>query len=170
MARRIRKQALLHGHFTLRSGAVSTVYWDKYRFESDPTLLGAIGEAMSALLPERFDRLAGLELGGVPLTTALSLATGKPALYVRKSAKTYGTCNLVEGGFASGEVAVVVEDVITSGGQVATSVGEMRKLGLVVRDVLCVIDREQGGRSALEKIGCSLRSVFTMGELDQLAG
>jgi orotate phosphoribosyltransferase len=169
MARRIRAQSLLTGQFTLRSGAVSTVYWDKYRFESDPTLLGAIAEAMSALLPAGFDRLAGLELGGVPLATALSLATGKPALYVRKAAKTYGTCNLVEGGFGSGEVAVVVEDVITSGGQVVTSVEEMRKLGLIVRDVVCVIDREQGGRKALEGIGCTMRSVFTMAELDLLA-
>jgi orotate phosphoribosyltransferase len=170
MARRIRTQSLLHGQFTLRSGAVSTVYWDKYRFESDPLLLRAIGEAMRELLPVRFDRLAGLELGGVPLVTALSLATGSPALYVRKAAKTYGTCNLVEGGFADGEVAVVVEDVITSGGQVVTSVEEMRRLGLVVHDVLCVIDREQGGRSALDRVGCSLHALFTMAELNRLAG
>jgi orotate phosphoribosyltransferase len=147
----------------------STIYWDKYRFESDPTLLRAIGAEMQAIVPADFDKLAGLELGGVPLATAISLETGKPCLYVRKAAKTYGTCNLVEGGFSPGEVAVVVEDVITSGGQVATSVEQMRSLGLEVRHVVCVIDREQGGRSLLERIGCTMSAVFTMAELERLA-
>jgi orotate phosphoribosyltransferase len=170
MARRIRELSLLTGQFTLRSGAVSTIYWDKYRFESDPTLLRAIGEAMRAILPKQLDRLAGLELGGVPLATALSLETGIPCLYVRKAAKTYGTCNLVEGGFRPGEVAVVVEDVITSGGQVVMSVEQMRNSGLIVHDVVCVIDREQGGRKSLEGIGCTMSSVFTMAELENAAG
>jgi orotate phosphoribosyltransferase len=170
MARRIRELSLLTGQFTLRSGAVSTIYWDKYRFESDPTLLRAIGEAMRSILPNQLDRLAGLELGGVPLATALSLDTGIPCLYVRKAAKTYGTCNLVEGGFRPGEVAVVVEDVITSGGQVVMSVEQMRKSGLIVNDVVCVIDREQGGRVALEGIGCSMSSVFAMAELESIGG
>src|SRR5260370_34632927 len=90
MARRIRELSLLTGQFTLRSGAVSTIYWDKYRFESDPILLRAIGEAMRAILPEELNRLAGLELCGVPLATALSLETVSPCLCVRKAAKTCG--------------------------------------------------------------------------------
>jgi orotate phosphoribosyltransferase len=170
LATRIKAVAYLTGQFTLRSGATSTFYWDKYRFESDPTILAAVAEGLAGILPESYDRLAGLELGGIPLATALSMHTGKPCLYVRKAAKPYGTSNLVEGGYPAGTRAVVVEDVITSGGQVCISVGQMRELGFVVEDVVCVIDREQGGRAAIEKIGCSLRSLFTLAELEALAG
>ncbi|MGH2458441.1 MAG: orotate phosphoribosyltransferase [Chloroflexota bacterium] len=169
LAREIRDVALLRGQFVLRSGAISSVYWDKYRFESDPTLLVAIADAMRDILPDSFDRLAGLELGGIPLATALSIATAKPCLYVRKAAKPYGTSNLVDGGFAPGERAVVVEDVVTSGGQIVTSVQQMRDLGLVVTDAICVVDRQQGGAENLATIGCALRSVFTMAELERLA-
>jgi orotate phosphoribosyltransferase len=100
----------------------------------------------------------------------LSLRTGKPCLFVRKIAKTYGTCNLVEGGFTLGETVVVIEDVITVAGQVCSSVKQMRELGLKVEDVVCVIDRQQGGRENLKEIGCSLASVFTLDELERLTG
>ena len=166
IADRIRAVARLTGRFTLRSGAVSDVYWDKYRFESDPVLLRTIAEAMVTLLPDGYDRLAGLELGGVPLATAISLATGRPCLFVRKAAKPYGTANLVEGGFAPGDRAVVVEDVVTSGGQVVESVGAMRQLGLVVDHVVCVVDRRQGGAAPIDATGCGLRALFTIDELE----
>jgi len=170
LAMRIKEVAYLTGQFTLRSGAVSSFYWDKYRFESDPTILAAVTEALVEILPEAYDKLAGLELGGIPLATALSLQIGKPCLYVRKAAKPYGTSNLVEGGFQPGDRALVVEDVITSGGQVCTSVQQMRELGFEVTDVLCVIDRQQGGREAIEQIGCTLRPLFTLAEIEALAG
>ena len=95
----------------------------------------------------------------------LSLRTGKPCLYVRKEAKTYGTCNLVEGGFQSGDRVVVVEDVITTAGQVCESVGEIRERGLVVEHVVCAIDRQQGGREKIEALGCSLSAVYTLDQL-----
>jgi orotate phosphoribosyltransferase len=165
LASRIRAVARLSGRFTLRSGAISEVYWDKYRFEAEPTLLVAIARGLAGLLPAEYDRLAGLELGGVPLATALSLQTGKPCLFVRKAAKPYGTANLVEGGFAPGERAVVVEDVVTSGGQVVQSVEQMRALGLVVDRVVCVIDRREGGGASIAAAGCVLRALFTLDEL-----
>lgn len=130
--------------------------------------LRLIAEQLSILLPLSFDRIAGLELGGIPLATALSLHAGRPCLFVRKRAKEYGTCNLAEGGFAAGEHVVVVADVITTAGQVCASVGDLRNLGLRVEHVLCVIDREQGGREALEDFGCQLRSLFTLGELQMV--
>ena len=170
LAKRIKAVAYLTGRFTLRSGATSTFYWDKYRFESDPTILAGVAEGLAEIVPDGFDYLAGLELGGIPLATALSLKTGKPCLYVRKAAKPYGTSNLVEGGYPEGTRAVVIEDVITSGGQVVTSVKQMRELGFIIDDVVCVIDRQQGGREAIEGIGCSLRSLFTLAELEELAG
>jgi orotate phosphoribosyltransferase len=169
LAKRIKAVAYLTGQFTLRSGATSTFYWDKYRFESDPSILVDVAEGLAGLLPESYDRLAGLELGGIPLATALSIRTGAPCLYVRKAAKPYGTSNLVEGGYPDGTRAVVVEDVITSGGQVCISVEQMRELGFIVEDVVCVIDRQQGGKEAIEKIGCKLRSLFTLAELEALA-
>jgi orotate phosphoribosyltransferase len=166
LAKKIKAASYLTGQFKLRSGKISSFYWDKYRFESDPILLSAVVDELQKFLPASFDKLAGLELGGIPLATGLSLKTGKPCIYVRKTAKTYGTCNLVEGGFQKGETAVVVEDVITVAGQVCTSVKQMRELGLIVKNVVCVIDRQQGGRKNLKEIGCSLASVFTLEELE----
>src|SRR5206468_9734106 len=127
----------LTGEFTLRSGVVSHEYFDKYRFESDPTLLRAIGEAMAATVSDDVEALAGLELGGVPLAVVLSQVTGLPALFVRKEAKTYGTRNLGEGADVAGVRAVVVEDVVTSGGQVVTSTNHLRQLGATVTHAIC---------------------------------
>lgn len=168
IAKQIKTVSFLTGQFVLRSGKVSSFYWDKYRFESNPGLLSVVVNELQKLLPVSFDKLAGLELGGIPLATGLSLKTDKPCLYIRKTAKTYGTCNLVEGGFQKGETAVVVEDVITTAGQVCASVRQMRQAGLIVQHVVCVIDRQQGGREKLKNIGCSLVSVFTLDELERL--
>lgn len=165
LAKLIKAASFLTGEFKLRSEIISSFYLDKYRFESNPQLLGAVIEELEKLLPKSFDKLAGLELGGIPLATGLSLKIDKKCLYVRKVPKTYGTCNLVEGGFNHGETVVVVEDVITTAGQVCASVMQMRELGLIVQHVICVIDREQGGKEKLQNIGCSLSSVFTMKDL-----
>lgn len=165
----IRDAAFLTGTFRLRSGQSSSFYWDKYRFESDPRLLREVATELTRLFKQvTCDRIAGLELGGIPLATALSLQVGKPCLFVRKAAKDYGTCNLVEGGYERGDRILVIEDVITTAGQVVQSVGLMRGLGLEIDDVLCVIDRQQGGADKLKEIGCTLRSVFTLRELEQL--
>lgn len=165
LARQIYDVAHLTGTFTLRSGAVSDEYFDKYRFESDPLLLREIAEAFAPLVPEGTEVLAGLELGGVPLAVALSQVTGLPALFVRKEAKTYGTCQLAEGGEIDGKQVTVVEDVVTSGGQVVLSCGDLRQRGAVISHALCVIDRESGGPEALAEIGVELRSLFTMTQL-----
>ena len=169
LAKQIRAASYLTGQFKLRSGKTSSFYWDKYRFESNPLILDAIVDELQKLLLSSFDKLAGLELGGVPLATGLSFKTGKPCLYVRKEAKTYGTCNLVEGGFQAGDTALVIEDVVTTAGQIRTSVSQMRELGLRVEHAFCVIDRESGGSENLAEIGCSLTSVFTLTELEELA-
>ena len=111
---------------------MSDEYFDKYRFESDPLLLREIAEALAPLVPDGTEVLAGLELGGVPLAVALSQVTGLPTLFVRKEAKTYGTCQLAEGGEIDGKQVTVVEDVVTSGGQVVLSCGDLRDRGAVV--------------------------------------
>ena len=145
---------------------ISNFYWDKYRFESDPALLTAIAKEMVKLLPSGYDGLAGLELGGIPLATAISLQTGMPCFYVRKEAKTYGTYNLIEGGAETRSNLVVIEDVITTAGQVCTSIEQIRAVGYTVEHVVAVIDRQAGGREKISALGCSFASVFTLEALE----
>jgi orotate phosphoribosyltransferase len=170
LAAAIAAVSTLTGQFTLRSGATATEYFDKYRFESDPLLLQAIAEHLESLIPPEVDALAGLELGGVPIATALSLRTGLPVIFVRKRAKDYGTCQLAEGGAVAGKRLLVVEDVVTSGGQVVASTEALRSLGAAVDTAICVIDREAGGVASLAASGIALRSLFTKSDLTALAG
>src|SRR5580765_7806238 len=123
------------GEFVLRSGVTSTEYFDKYRFEADPVLLRDIAAALVALVPDGTEVLAGLELGGVPIATALSQLTGIPAAFVRKEAKTYGTAQLAEGADIVDKRVTVIEDVITTGGQVVISTRQLRELGAIVDHV-----------------------------------
>jgi orotate phosphoribosyltransferase len=140
-------------------------YFDKYRFESDPVLLRDIAVELARLLPADIDGLAGLELGGVPIATALSAHTGLPAFFVRKEAKAYGTEKVCEGGDVGGLRLVVVEDVVTTGGQIVLSTQDLRDTGAVVRHAVCVIDRESGAASLLSGEGLELASLFTMSAL-----
>jgi orotate phosphoribosyltransferase len=164
---RINARARLTGEFRLRSGAVSNEYFDKYLFESDPPLIREIAEALVAFLPADVEMLAGLELGGVPLAVVASQISGLPAVFVRKTAKAYGTCRLAEGAEIAGRRIAVVEDVVTSGGQVIESCRELRDRDADIAVVLCVIDREAGGHENLAAAGLDLRSLFTMHELKQ---
>lgn len=165
LAATLYRVAHLTGTFTLRSGATSSEYFDKYRFEADPALLAEIGRALAPLVPTETEVLAGLELGGVPLAVVLGGVTGLPTAFVRKAAKPYGTCRLAEGAEIAGRRVLVVEDVVTTAGQVVASVGELRSRGAVISHALCVIDREAGGSEALAEIDVSLAPLFRMHEL-----
>ncbi len=166
LAARLADIATLSGEFTLRSGLVADTYFDKYQFEAEPELLAAVAEQMAPLIPADTELLAGLELGGVPVATALSLATGIPTVFVCKKAKEYGTAKLAEGPAIEGRKLTIVEDVVTTGGQVVTSTGDLRERGAVVSTALCVIDREQGGTEAFAAIDLSLVSLFTRTDLE----
>jgi orotate phosphoribosyltransferase len=165
LAQRIHARAHLTGEFTLRSGQVSTEYFDKYLFESDPELLRAVVTELVTLIPADTEVLAGLELGGVPLATLASQQTGLPAVFVRKAAKKYGTGRIAEGGSVDGRRVTVIEDVVTTGGQIIASTVALRDQGARVDVVVCVIDREAGGSSYLARDGLELRPVFTMTDL-----
>ncbi|MGC4938075.1 orotate phosphoribosyltransferase [Kribbella sp. DT2] len=165
LGRRIYEVAHLTGEFTLRSGVTTDHYFDKYRFEADPVLLDAVAEAMVPLVPAEVEVLAGLEMGGIPVVTALGRHTGLPCAFVRKEAKQYGTCRLAEGAEIEGRRVLVVEDVVTSGGQIVLSTRELRALGADVREALCVIDREQGGAEALKEIDLGLLSLLRAADL-----
>lgn len=169
LAAAIFQAAHLTGNFRLRSGAVSTEYFDKYRFESDPSLLRAITDHLKRLLPTNAQVLAGLELGGIPLATLLSQATGLPVVFVRKTAKTYGTCQLAEGAVVASRRLVLVEDVVTSGGQLIGSAQALRHVGALVSDAICVIDRESGGSERLAEAGITLVPLYRMSDLKATA-
>ncbi|WP_110239862.1 orotate phosphoribosyltransferase [Nocardioides gilvus] len=156
----------LSGEFTLRSGQVSHEYFDKYLFESDPALLARVAEQMVALVPEGTELLGGLELGGVPIATALSARTLHPTLFVRKKAKEYGTCKLAEGPAIEGRRITLVEDVITTGGAVRDAVRELRAGGAIVEVVICAIDRSPEGENPLADVGLEIRPVLTKAALD----
>jgi orotate phosphoribosyltransferase len=144
LAAAINRVSRLKGSFLLRSGQRSSHYFDKYRFEADPGLLGRLAERMLTLIPPGTQVLAGLELGGVPIATAMSLLSGLPAVFVRKQAKAYGTCRAVEGGDIDGRATVIIEDVISTGGAVADAAQLLRGEGADLIAVVCAIWRGDG--------------------------
>ena len=166
LADEINSIARLTGTFTLRSGQIASEYFDKYRFEAQPKLLARIAAAMAPLIPADTEVLAGLEMGGIPIATALSLHTGLPAAFVRKQAKQYGTAQLAEGCAIDGRRVTVIEDVITTGGQVVISTNDLRGLGATVDHVLCVIDRSTDKAAALTAEGLTLHALLTRAQLD----
>jgi orotate phosphoribosyltransferase len=166
LASRVFAASHLTGTFVLRSGRTADRYFDKYRFESDPSLLAAIVEELAPLVPAETDGLAGLELGGVPIATMLSAKTGLPTFFVRKQAKKYGTEKTCEGGDIRGMRLLIVEDVVTTGGQILLSAQDLRAEGAVVAHALCVIDREGGGADRVGAEAIELHSLFTMSDLE----
>jgi orotate phosphoribosyltransferase len=165
LAQRLHAASHVVGRFKLRSGQYSDQYFDKYGFESDPALLADLGDELAALVPEGVDMLAGLELGGIPIATILSQRTGLPLAFVRKEAKSYGTCKQVEGADPRGRRVAIVEDVVTSGGAILDALGPLREAGAEVVAAICAIDREAGAAEALEAEGVSLHAGFRMSAL-----
>jgi orotate phosphoribosyltransferase len=160
--------AYLEGDFVLRSGKRSRYYLDKYRFETRPDLLSALGERIAATVREHEPeaaRLAAPVLGGVVLAASASLVSGLPFLMIRDAAKEYGTANRIEGPFEPGETVCLVEDIVTSGGALIEAIEAVRGAGLVVRTAVCVVDREEGGADALARHAVRLRPLFRVKDL-----
>ncbi|MDJ0635179.1 MAG: orotate phosphoribosyltransferase [Xenococcaceae cyanobacterium MO_188.B29] len=150
----------------MRSGQQATEYFDKYLFEAQPKLLFEIAHQLISFVPDNIDTLAGLEMGGIPIVTALSLQTGISMLFVRKEPKNYGTCKLAEGGKVEGKRLLIVEDVVTSGGAIIDAVKQLRVLGAIIDKAICVIDRESSGSKNLENIDIELIPLFTKSYLE----
>jgi orotate phosphoribosyltransferase len=162
------ERALLEGDFVLRSGRRSSWYLDKYRFETEPGILRALGEALAGAVEEcepEAVRIAGPALGAVALAASAAMASELPFIIVRGETKEYGTAKRIEGPFESGELVCLLEDVVTSGGALAEAVSAVRDEGLVVRNAVCVVDREEGGSDALARLGVRLRPLFRANEL-----
>lgn len=165
LARRIAEVSLLRGEFTLRSGRKSNYYLDKYRFETQGDILRALGELFAAHVTDGVDRIAGAELGAVPLAAATSMASGRPCVYVRNQKKDYGTAKQVEGVLNAGDRVLVVEDVLTTGGQVIEACKSLEGLGAKIVKIVAVIDREEGARQNIEGAGYAFDALFTTTDL-----
>jgi orotate phosphoribosyltransferase len=164
----LREHAYLEGDFLLRSGKRSKYYLDKYRFETRPDTLAALGDRLAAAVethePDAV-RLAAPELGAVALAAAASLASQLPFVIVRGAPKEYGTANRLEGAYEQGERVCLIEDIVTSGGALLDAAQALRDGGLSVETAVCVVDREEGGAEALARHGLELRALFGAAEL-----
>lgn len=163
LADRVREAALLKGDFVLSSGERSNFYVDKYLFSTEPELLQEIAEDLAGTLPEGVDRLAGVELGAVPLVVALALHTGLPYVIARKSVKEYGTEKGVEGRFAAGERIALIEDVVTTGTQAVDAARRLAETGIEVVKISAVLDRREEESGYLEEF--FFESLIRMGDL-----
>ncbi len=157
--------AYLEGDFLLSSGQRSRYYLDKYRFSTDPKLLKPIAEGLADLLPEDLNCLAGVELGAVPLVTAVSLVTGLPFVIVRKGAKDYGTAKLIEGVLPNEARLALVEDVLTTAAQAIRAAQLLTELGASVERIIYVVDREQGALQNISAAGFTGAPLFTKSSL-----
>lgn len=161
LAKKIKEVSQLKGSFLLRSGVTSDTYFDKYQFESDPSILKEVAEGMVPLIPSDTEILAGLELGGIPLAVMLGQILGLKVAFIRKKAKEYGTQQFAEGPELAGRKIVLVEDVVTSGSAILDATNALRHQGIDVSLAVCVIDRESGGKENLAAINVKLKALFS---------
>jgi len=165
LAKRIAEVSLLRGEFTLRSGRKSNYYLDKYRFETQGDILIALGKMFAERIGPDVDRIAGAELGAVPLAAAAAMHSGKPCVFIRNQKKEYGTAKQVEGVLNPGDRVVIVEDVLTTGGQVLEAASSLKSLGAIVDRIIAVIDREEGARANIQGAGYTFEALFTTTDL-----
>ncbi len=162
----IARTSVLHGEFTLRSGRTSSYYIDKYRFATRPEILREVGILLAAQSIETESaRIAGAELGGVPLAAAAALAADRPYVLIRNQKKEYGTGNQTEGDLEHGDRVLLVEDVLTTGGQVLEAAKVLADAGAVITRIACVIDREEGARENIEAAGYEMSALVTRSDL-----
>jgi uridine monophosphate synthetase len=154
------------GDFTLKSGLNSPIYIDLRQIITYPKLLEQIGQAYLPILKTlQFDRIAGLPYAAIPIATAISLAGNYPMIYPRKEVKSYGTKAEIEGECHAGETVVVIDDLATTGGSKFEAIEKLTGVGLVVKDVVVLVDRQSGAKESLEQAGYSMHAVLTITQL-----
>ncbi len=165
LARSLVDAAYLKGDFLLRSGRRSDVYFDKYLFETRPTILRALGTELATMVPDGVDRLAAPELGAVLLGGAVMLETELPLVIVRKEEKEYGTSKNIEGQLDAGERVCLIEDVLTTGGEAIKAAEKLRAAGAQVVKLIAVLDREEGAAEAIAAAGLDYEPLFRKSDL-----
>ena len=172
LAKALADVCVLHGNFTLRSGRTSRYYLDKYLFSTRPEVLAQLGPLFAQRVSKlerdagrSVTRLAGAELGGIPLVTVASLQTGLPCVFIRNAKKDYGTAKRLEGVLNKGDAVVIIEDIATTGGQALEAASVIREAGADVLAVVCTIDRQEGARENVEKAGLRFEALFTKADL-----
>lgn len=157
LARRLLEASELHGDFVLSSGTRSSVYFDKFRFLTDPELLKATARAVSEILPEGVTHLAAPEGAATLLVAAVALETGMRVAVVRKEPKAYGTTSQIEGHAPPGAEIALIEDVSTTGQQVLAAAKALEAEGCRIGIIVLAIDR--GGAEHLRKAGYRVKAV-----------
>ncbi len=154
------------GRFTLKSGIESPFYVDLRPLASDPKILKDLANYMLDILPlDNFDLICGVPYAALPMATAMSLESYLPLIIKRKEAKQHGTKKLIEGIYQKGQNCLLVEDVITSGKSLLETIPEIEDEGLIVSDIVVVLDRQQGGKELLESKGYRVHTLFTITEV-----
>ncbi len=160
--------AIKHGHFVLKSGRTSSIYVDLRGLISHPQLLQMAGLALwEKSKSEQPQLVCGVPYTALPIATAISLQQQLPMLMCRKESKQYGTKKMVEGDFSPGQSCLLIEDVITTGGSVLETAEKLKTNGVNVEDIAVIVDRQQGGREAIEQAGYRLHALFTLSELSE---
>lgn len=165
LAARIAEVSLLKGEFTLRSGRTSHYYLDKYLFSTQPDILESLGKLFAERLGDGVNKLAGAELGGIPLVTVASLASGLPCVFIRNQKKDYGTAKQLEGNLGEGDQVALLEDVCTTGGQILEAAKVIEAQGAKISKIIGTIDREEGARENIEDAGYNFEALFTKTDL-----